>query len=99
MIRRIVQMSFAPQHIDSFRQFFAERKETIRGFEGCMFLELWQDINQPGIFFTYSIWESEHHLNKYRFSEFFKDTWTQTKAMFAAKPQAWSVQTADTTRT
>ena len=54
-------------------------------------LELWQDSANPAIFFTYSHWESEAHLNHYRFSEFFKDTWGKTKALFADKPQAWSV--------
>lgn len=94
MIRRIVQMSFAPEHIETFQEFFAARKSTILSFEGCSFLELWQDVQHPHIFFTHSIWESEEHLNKYRFSEFFKETWTATKAMFAEKAQAWSVATA-----
>jgi heme-degrading monooxygenase HmoA len=92
MIKRIVQMSFALEHIDTFKTFFEERKAIIRGFDGCQFLELWQDVQQPHIFFTHSIWTSEAHLNAYRFSDFFKDTWTQTKAMFADKAQAWSVQ-------
>ncbi|GAA4452832.1 antibiotic biosynthesis monooxygenase family protein [Rurimicrobium arvi] len=94
MIKRIVQMSFQPEHIEAFRQLFEERKQTIRSFEGCHFLELWQDVNHPNIFFTHSIWESEEHLNHYRFSAFFKETWTLTKSMFAEKAQAWSVQIA-----
>lgn len=85
-------MKFEPQYVDAFQQFFEERSITIKQFEGCRFLELWQDVNDPSVFFTHSIWDSEHHLNQYRFSEFFKDTWTKTKAMFAQKAQAWSVQ-------
>lgn len=92
MIKRIVQLTLEPQHIDNFKLFFEERKATIKGFEGCEFLELWQDVNEPNKFFTHSIWQSEHHLNHYRFSEFFKETWTLTKAMFAEKAQAWSVE-------
>lgn len=91
MIVRIVQMQFKPENIPAFETLFAERKQQIRGFEGCRHLELWQDANNPTIFFTYSHWESEAHLNHYRFSEFFKDTWGKTKALFAEKPQAWSV--------
>jgi quinol monooxygenase YgiN len=91
MIKRIVQMTFRPECRQEFQEFFRDRKNTIKSFEGCMHLELWQDINNPDIFFTYSIWTSEEHLNHYRFSAFFKDTWTQTKAMFAVKAQAWSV--------
>jgi hypothetical protein len=91
MIVRIVQMSFEEKHVDSFLQLFNERKSLIRHFEGCNHLELWQDAHQPNIFFTYSIWQSEQHLNHYRFSELFKDTWAKTKALFTDKPQAWSV--------
>ena len=91
MIVRIVQMSFEEKHVDSFLKLFNERKSLIRHFEGCNHLELWQDAHQPSIFFTYSIWQSEQHLNHYRFSELFKDTWAKTKALFSEKPQAWSV--------
>ncbi|MEZ5018056.1 MAG: antibiotic biosynthesis monooxygenase family protein [Flavipsychrobacter sp.] len=91
MILRIVQMTFRAEEIDSFLALFEERKEKIRSFEGCNHLELWQDAKQDNIFFTYSIWDSEEHLDHYRFSDFFKDTWSKTKALFDAKPQAWSV--------
>ena len=64
----------------------------IRSFDGCSHLELWQQAGTSNVFFTYSWWESEDHLNKYRFSELFKDTWAKTKALFAAKPEAWSVE-------
>lgn len=91
MIVRIVQMSFEGQHVNTFINLFEERKSLIRHFEGCKHLELWQDAHQPNVFFTYSVWESEQHLNHYRFSELFKDTWARTKALFSDKPQAWSV--------
>jgi quinol monooxygenase YgiN len=91
MIVRIVQMTFDPQKTNNFLELFEERKQTIRNFEGCTHLELWQDAHMSNIFFTYSMWESEDNLNHYRFSEFFKDTWGRTKALFIAKPQAWSV--------
>jgi quinol monooxygenase YgiN len=85
-------MHFRENSVNDFLQLFEERKSKIRHFEGCHHLELWQDENDPCIFFTYSHWESEHHLNLYRFSALFKDTWATTKTFFAAKPQAWSVQ-------
>ncbi len=91
MIIRIVQMTFRPEAVTVFRHLFAERKERIRHFEGCRHLELWQDASRPEVFFTYSHWESEAHLNRYRFSPFFKETWGLTKALFAGPPQAWSV--------
>lgn len=91
MILRIVQMSFKPELVPDFVSLFEERKHLIRNFEGCEHLELWQDANDPNIFLTYSIWLSEEHLTHYRYSELFKDTWARTKALFASKPQAWSL--------
>lgn len=91
MIIRIVKMTFRAEEVDSFLKLFDERKELIRGFEGCRHLELWQDANASDVYFTYSHWDSEEALNNYRFSELFKDTWASTKALFAEKPQAWSV--------
>lgn len=91
MIVRIVKMTFHEEHIADFTALFEERRQTIRSFNGCTYLELWQDSKDPRIFFTYSNWDSETDLDHYRFSGFFKDTWGKTKALFAEKPQAWSV--------
>ena len=92
MIIRVVKMNFLPEHVPAFLSLFEDRKELIRHFEGCNHLELWQDAQESNVFFTYSRWDSEAHLNKYRFSELFKNTWTQTKALFLEKAAAWSVE-------
>ena len=92
MIIRIVKMEFRHEEIEAFRQLFEARKCLIRNFEGCTHLELWQDRNRPEVFFTYSWWDSEAHLDAYRASHFFDDTWKLTKDKFAAKPEAWSVE-------
>ena len=84
-------MTFREDRIKEFTTLFEERKATIRGFAGCTHLELWQDSKHPAIFFTYSNWDREAALDHYRFSDFFKDTWGKTKALFADKPEAWSV--------
>jgi heme-degrading monooxygenase HmoA len=89
MIIRIVKMTFRPEEIEAFKTLFDQRKNLIRNFEGCTHLELWQDKAQPNIFFTYSYWDSEVHLEAYRTSHFFDDTWTLTKQKFAARPEAW----------
>ena len=95
MILRVVQMTFKPECTEAFAALFEERKKAIRSFNGCTHLELWRGANDPNVFFTYSNWESEAHLNHYRFSDFFKETWGLTKAMFAEKAQAWSVERVD----
>lgn len=84
-------MTFREGAAADFQKIFEERKHRIRHFEGCRHLELWQDARQPDVFFTYSHWDSEAHLDHYRFSGFFKETWALTKALFATPAQAWSV--------
>lgn len=97
MILRIVKMTFNTKDIAAFEQMFDERKQHIRDYDGCLHLELWQDAKQPNVFFTYSHWASEAHLDHYRFSKFFKETWAITKSMFADKAEAWSVIQKDKT--
>lgn len=90
MLVRIVRMTFKESEIDTFKKVFEESKELIRGFEGCLELNLLQQKDQPTVFSTYSIWENEEALEKYRYSDLFKSTWTKTKILFDDKPIAYS---------
>ena len=90
MIIRIVRMTFRPEKTEDFLEIFRNSKVRIRAFEGCRHVELLQDLQQPHIYSTYSLWESEEHLNAYRRSALFGQVWPATKALFADKPQAWS---------
>lgn len=91
MFVRIVKMSLHAKFIADFQTMFDEKKAKIRATEGCELLELYQDKNNPEIFFTYSYWKNENDLENYRNSAFFKATWQQTKGYFNDKPEAWSV--------
>lgn len=91
MFVRIVKMSFHQKHVATFQSIFKEKKHFIRASNGCSLLELYQDKNNPDIFFTYSYWEKEQDLENYRNSELFKDVWAKTKILFNDKPLAWSV--------
>ena len=91
MINRIVRMSFEPSLVPAFLSLFETVKDQIANFEGCKGLTLLRDAHESNVLFTYSLWESEADLNKYRFSELFKSTWEQTKNKFTAKPIAWSL--------
>lgn len=91
MFVRIVKLRFHEENIPAFLENFEEVKEKIRSFEGNQFLELYQDKNDKRIFFTYSYWESEEHLESYRNSDLFKVVWSFTKTLFSDKPEAWSV--------
>lgn len=92
MIIRIVKMTFMPEKVNEFLEVFNSSKYLIRNFEGCSRLELLNDINCKNIFFTYSYWETEEALNKYRNSPLFASVWGRTKVLFAAKTEAWSLQ-------
>jgi len=91
MLVRIVKMTFAQDKIEEFLNKFGKIKDKIIAFEGCELVELNQDRDDPCIFFTYSYWKSEEHLNRYRDSDFFKDVWSDTKKMFIERAEAWSV--------
>jgi quinol monooxygenase YgiN len=90
MTVRIVKMTFKEEAINDFLKTFELQKEYIRDFEGCTHLELLRDKNNSNTFFTYSYWENESYLEKYRQSEFFTNLWSKVKKLFAEKPQAWS---------
>lgn len=91
MFIRIVKLRFHEDKIEAFLNNFEEVKQQIRNFEGNRFLELYQDKNDKRIFFTYSYWENEEALEKYRKSILFQGVWSYTKTLFSDKPEAWSV--------
>jgi quinol monooxygenase YgiN len=91
MIIRIVKMTFHPEKVNDFLNLFTENKHHIRNFDGCSNLQLLNDINRPFVFFTYSYWNNEQSLEKYRQSELFNQVWSKTKVLFSDKPEAWSL--------
>lgn len=95
MITRIVRMQFRPEERDAFLDIFNASKHLIRQFDGCQHLRLYNEAGCPDVFFTFSVWTSAEHLDAYRNSELFLTTWTNTKALFADKPQAWSMNQLD----
>lgn len=90
MIIRIVKLTMREEEVNTFKTYFATVCETIRTQEGCTLLQAWQDINQPNIFFTYSLWNAEEDLNRYRDSAFFLQFWKTVKPWFGAKAEVWS---------
>ena len=95
MITRIVRMHFRPGERDAFLDIFNASKHLIRQFDGCQHLRLYNEAGCPDVFFTFSVWTSAEHLDAYRNSELFRTTWTKTKALFADKPRAWSMNQLD----
>ncbi|MDH6056379.1 putative quinol monooxygenase [Umezakia ovalisporum] len=92
MLIRIVRMTFRPEAVADFQAIFNASKAQIRAFPGCRRLELLRDLDQPHVFCTYSHWDGPEALEAYRQSELFESTWAKTKALFAAKAVAFSVE-------
>ena len=91
MFVRIVKLSFHQENIPTFLENFEVMKEKIRNAPGNRLLELYQDKDNPDLFFTFSYWDTVEDLENYRKSELFDGIWSFTKKLFNAKPEAWSV--------
>ena len=96
MIKRIVKMTFREDGVDTFlNDVFEPSKAAIRAFPGCRHMELLRYTGNHCVLFTLSIWDSQFALDEYRRSELFQNTWAKTKALFADKAEAWSVEVLD----
>ncbi len=95
MITRIVKMQFKKDAIEYFKEFFKKTQPGILAFEGCISVQLLQDISDATILMTISKWKDVESLEQYRGSEFFRTTWKTTKTFFTDKAQAWSLKTIE----
>lgn len=96
MIKRIVKLTFREEAVDAFlHEVFEPSKSRIRAFPGCRHMELLRHLQRPNVMFTLSHWDDEAALEAYRQSELFQSTWEKTKALFAEKAEAWSVEVLD----
>lgn len=84
-------MTFREAGVAAFEELFERTKDEIRNFPGCMHLELWKAQDTETVFFTFSIWQDTRALEHYRHSNLFRQTWAQTKPLFAENAQAWSL--------
>ena len=91
MILRLVKMKFKPEESANFIAFFDTIKDRIEAMPGIVSVKLYQDENDPNVFFTHSMWLNTSSLDAYRTSDFFKVIWPKTKLMFDDKPMAWSL--------
>ncbi len=92
MLIRVVTMTFEESKVDEFLQLFDGHKNKIRSFPGCEYLELWRDIHQKNVFYTYSHWINKESLESYRCSPLFEGVWSKTKRLFKEKAQAFSAE-------
>lgn len=91
MVERVVRMVFREDAVTEFLKLFAEVSPSIRAQPGCEYLALWRDRADPRVLLTYSRWSHPDYLEAYRVSDLFQTTWAKTKALFADRPMAWSL--------
>ncbi len=91
-LQRIVKMTFQEKYAQDFENYFSEIKERVAGQPGCHGVKLLKEKTGSGVYFTYSVWESEEDLNAYRGTELFGSVWPTVKAWFADKAEAWSTE-------
>lgn len=90
MLVRIVHLEIQPQFTPKFLELYSSHQAKISEFEGCISLQLLQDEKDPNHVATLSHWKSSEHLDKYRYSEFFKQLWSQVKPLFSQPARATS---------
>ncbi len=91
MLIRIVRMEFEPSKVNDFLALFETVENKIASFPGCNRLQLCKDAKLDHVYYTFSKWDSESDLEKYRHSDLFEDTWDKTKKLFGGKPLAYSL--------
>jgi quinol monooxygenase YgiN len=90
MLVRIVQLHIKPENLGLFLSLYGGHHAGIGNFRGCRSLKLLQDVQNPNMVATLSEWESEEDLNHYRYSDFFKNLWSQVKPLFESQARAFS---------
>ena len=85
-------MHFRPEGCDTFLEIFRNSKSLIAASDGCKYLELLRDKDDPCRFMTLSHWDDEASLEKYRQSELFRKTWSAAKVLFDKKAEAWTLE-------
>ena len=79
-------MEFQSDKVEAFKSIFKENQSKIIAQQGCYDVQLLQDIHESNIFFTYSKWKSQAHLDQYRKTDFFKKFGRKRKYFFAINP-------------
>lgn len=92
MIERFVRVHILPGREEDFIDIFDRSQPVISKFPGCHRVRLLRSTDNPHIFFTQSLWESERALESYRGSDFFRSTWAVTKPLFEKPAHAWSLE-------
>lgn len=94
MILRIVKIKIDEVKIDTFKLFMKNlRNEKLR-LKGCLHFDYFHEKKNKNIYYTYTIWENEKHLNQYKKSELFKKVISTLNSLSIEEPRAWTIEDA-----
>jgi hypothetical protein len=92
MILRVVKMVVDQNKIDIFNNFMSNLSTEKEGMDGCVHHDFFSNKQFRNVFYSYTIWESEKYLNKYRKSMLFKEVTTTLRSLCLSEPAAWTVE-------
>lgn len=97
-LKRIVKLPLKEGKFEELKKIFNFGKEIVAATEGCFYVRLLKDHNDPNLVFTISEWTDEDSLNNYRNSDEFRKYWPEIKCLLNKKPEVWSLIQIDSKR-
>ncbi len=92
---RLVRLTFKHDFIESFLELYKSHHDLLVKQAGFHSVILINDLDQPNVFLTLSLWRSKDHLERYRQSEVFSSTWSKIKPWFANPPVVQNLRQID----
>lgn len=92
MILRIVKMEVDDTRIDFFENFMNNLSEEKLTLEGCLHHDFFCEKDNRNMYYSYTIWQSEKFLNKYKKTDLFKEVTRTLRHICIKEPIAWTVE-------
>ncbi|OFX61669.1 MAG: hypothetical protein A2046_04560 [Bacteroidetes bacterium GWA2_30_7] len=94
MIVRIVKMQVNESNKVLFKQTLKDYQPLLKKQKGCMQIDMLNDKKIKDIYYSYTIWDNEENLKKYKNSDFYKELSSKVLPLCEKEPQAWTVDEA-----
>lgn len=77
-----------------FKQTLKDYQKALKEQKGCMHLDMFSDKKEKDIFYSYTIWDNDTNLKKYRKSALYKELSGKILPLCDKEPKAWTVDEA-----
>jgi quinol monooxygenase YgiN len=85
-------MEVDPDKIEPFKRFMGILSEEKQKMEGCVHHDFFSDKQYVNVYYSYTIWESQTYLKKYKKNPLFKEVTKTLTSLCLAEPHAWTVE-------